>query len=343
MKLFLASNPGLIVWIILFGVAMSIIYLIGNSIYKELKKHSKYREQDYSKGSLPSARITAGGNHVLVLKEDGTVLAFGNNEYGQCNIPENLTGVIDIAAGYAASAAFKSDGTYVIWGAYSVLPANLQKLKAVSLGVGKALTLFENGTVTEWGKKGEIEVLPDLHHAMAIDMGFDSSIALKGDGTVAVWGGTHRESDIPEDLAGVKAIASGNFHCLALLENGTVAAWGDNEIGQCKVPEGLAGVKAIAVGEYFSVALKEDGAVVAWGDNRKGQTEVPEEATEIVSIAAGNSFVVAARADGTAFSWGAYRYSEYEDTFIRIPNGKRYIIKTPIDPASGLKSKTTVM
>ena len=43
--------------------------------------------------------ITAGFEHTLALKDDGTVVAWGDNEHGQCDVPINLTNVTAIAAG----------------------------------------------------------------------------------------------------------------------------------------------------------------------------------------------------------------------------------------------------
>ena len=60
--------------------------------------------------------IAAGYAHSLALKSDGTVVAWGSNDYGQSNVPAGLTGVTAIAGGYGHSLALKSDGTVVAWG-----------------------------------------------------------------------------------------------------------------------------------------------------------------------------------------------------------------------------------
>ena len=58
----------------------------------------------------------AGFEHTLVLKENGTVAAWGNNLLGQCNVPAGLSNVIAIQAADFYSKALKSDGTVVCWG-----------------------------------------------------------------------------------------------------------------------------------------------------------------------------------------------------------------------------------
>lgn len=65
-------------------------------------------------------QISAGWGHSLALREDGTVVAWGENSDGQCNVPAGLEEVIQISAGARHSVALRSDGTVVAWGANQV-------------------------------------------------------------------------------------------------------------------------------------------------------------------------------------------------------------------------------
>jgi len=58
----------------------------------------------------------AGGYHSLGFKADGSIVAWGNNEWGQCSVPAPNAGFIGIAAGYAYSLALNADGSIVAWG-----------------------------------------------------------------------------------------------------------------------------------------------------------------------------------------------------------------------------------
>jgi hypothetical protein len=52
--------------------------------------------------------IAAGGYYSLALKSNGTVVALGDDRYGQSTVPSGLSGVIGIAAGGAHSLALVS-------------------------------------------------------------------------------------------------------------------------------------------------------------------------------------------------------------------------------------------
>ena len=60
--------------------------------------------------------VAGGAWHSLALKSDGTVVAWGDNESGQTNVPQGLSNVMAIAAGNFHSVALKNDGRVVSWG-----------------------------------------------------------------------------------------------------------------------------------------------------------------------------------------------------------------------------------
>jgi len=60
--------------------------------------------------------VAAGFDHSLGLKDDGSVVAWGDNDYGQCNVPPPNEGFVAVAGGYAHSAGLKEDGSVVVWG-----------------------------------------------------------------------------------------------------------------------------------------------------------------------------------------------------------------------------------
>ena len=238
--------------------------------------------------------IATSGNHSLALKNDGIVVAWGANTYGQTSVPAGLSGVVSIAAGGSHSLALKSDGTVVAWGANTYgqtsVPAGLSGVVSIAAGESHSLALKSNGTVVAWGfnQYGQASVPTGLAAVVAIAGGGQHSLALKSDGTVVAWGWNHYgQSSPPPGLAGVVAVAGGGSHSLALRSDGTVVGWGWNDYGQSNPPPGLTGVVAIAGGGEHSLALKSDGIVVAWGANGYGQASVPAGLNGAAAIAAG--------------------------------------------------------
>ena len=59
--------------------------------------------------------ISAGVGHTVGLKSDGTVVAVGANDYGQCDV-SSWRNIVAIGAGDYHTAGLKSDGTVVAVG-----------------------------------------------------------------------------------------------------------------------------------------------------------------------------------------------------------------------------------
>ncbi|GFE58101.1 hypothetical protein AOG1_19810 [Geobacter sp. AOG1] len=119
--------------------------------------------------------IAAGSEHTIALKSDGSVWAFGRNNYGQLGdgtsvnkaVPVQVSGpgsgVIRVAAGQIHSLALKSDGTVLAWGDNSasqlgngyvspVLAPTQNLLKGLykSQGIVSGLK-FDAGSTMNWG------------------------------------------------------------------------------------------------------------------------------------------------------------------------------------------------
>jgi hypothetical protein len=75
-----------------------------------------FGECDVPNGLTGVVAIETGEHHSVALKEDGTVVAWGRNNLGQCDVPKWLTGVVAIETGEHHSLALKEDGTVVAWG-----------------------------------------------------------------------------------------------------------------------------------------------------------------------------------------------------------------------------------
>ncbi len=225
------------------------------------------------------------------LSGDSAVVAWGNNEYGEANVPhEELT-----------AATTSSDPDIAL--PFADTPPNILR---VAGGVAHSLALRDDGKIVGWGRNdhGQLDA-PDGLDAIDLAVGYDHSLALTSDGHVVGWGrNTFGKATPPANLPLVVDIAAGADHSLALLYDGTVIAWGGNDYGQTDVPEGLDQVVEISSGGYHSVARRADGSFVVWGDNVYGQLDVPERIQKVKQVSCGWNHTLVILADGSLDGWG---------------------------------------
>jgi hypothetical protein len=90
--------------------------------------------------------IAAGYLHSAALCSNGTVVVWGDDTYGQTNVPAGLTNVVAIAAGDFDTLALRRDGTVVGWGDNSYgqisVPASVMNAVTVASGNYHGLALI---------------------------------------------------------------------------------------------------------------------------------------------------------------------------------------------------------
>jgi hypothetical protein len=92
--------------------------------------------------------ISAGPSHSLALLANGTVVAWGDNMFGQTNVPALLTNVVAISAGSRHSMALTAEGGVVEWGEVIgdvARPADLPNVVAIAGGDVFSLALLQDG------------------------------------------------------------------------------------------------------------------------------------------------------------------------------------------------------
>ncbi len=244
--------------------------------------------------------MAAGDGHVLALRADGTVTAWGQNDYGQARVPDDVTNVVGIAAGSTHSLALRGDGTVRFWGniysrGVSNAPPEAQ-VNTAGLALGSTaqhvLQLRPDGKVLEWGNSNSsyrlLNVPPAATNVISAAVGSFYSVALRANGTLVGWGAARTGGSFPSapSTVGFTAVAVGGDHALALRTNGTLATWGKNQgYGELTVPTSVTNVVAIACGLDHNLVLRGDGRVLAWGRNDYGQTNVPAGLTNVVALA----------------------------------------------------------
>jgi len=210
--------------------------------------------------------IAAGEEYSLALCSDGTVAAWGLNNWGQLGDGQ--------ASGSQSLVPVAVNTSYGVSALYG------KTVVAIAAGFLHSVALCSDGTVAAWG---------------------DNRWGQLGDGQAS-----GASSPVPVAVntnqccsalfgKAVVAVAAGYGHCLALCSDGSVAAWGYNyhgELGNGDVntlpPNGetipkpvtrASGVSALygktvvniaAVGEN-SLALCSDGTLAGWGFNSNGE------------------------------------------------------------------------
>ena len=121
----------------------------------------------------------------MALKSDGTVIAWGENSFGQTNVPSDLTNVVGIAAGGGHNLALEASGTVVAWGGLGTegtVPAGLSNIVAIACGLEHNIALRQDGTVVAWGDNtyGQTNVPPGLTNVTAVAAGVGHNLVLVG-------------------------------------------------------------------------------------------------------------------------------------------------------------------
>ena len=234
--------------------------------------------------------VAAGGDFTVALKTDGTLWAWGGNDYGQlgngtvvsaAQPVQVLDQVSAVSAGDYHVAAIRADGTLWTWG------DNLYG----QLGDG-----------TRDSVSAPHQVLTDVRFAV---MGDYHAAAISTDGTLYTWGsnldgqlGTGGLGDTTDEETGarlqltptavslpaaVSNVTVGAGHTAAILSDGTLWTWGRNDAMQLGLTEAGAQVwepgqvvelvpaQAVSAGTDQTVCLLTDGEVQAWGSPAMGQ------------------------------------------------------------------------
>ena len=224
------------------------------------------------------SQVAAGYYHTVGLKSDGTVIATGWNDYGQCDV-SSWTDIVQVAAGYYHTVGLKSDGTLIAAGSN------------------------EYGQCDIGGWTDIIQVAAGGHH----------TVGVKSDLTVvAVGDNTYGRCEV-DDWTQIVQVAAGYYHTVGLKFDGTVVAVGRNDDGQCNVGS-WTDITLVAAGGYHTVGRKLGGNVGAVGDNNFGQCNVGEW-TDISQVAAGGHHTVGLKSNGTviAVGWNDYGQCDVDD------------------------------
>ncbi|MDI9525557.1 MAG: Ig-like domain-containing protein [Desulfomonilia bacterium] len=313
-------------------------------------------------GQSAWAAVDAGETHVLAIKEDGTLWAWGDNSSGQLgdgtrtsqNVPVQVGRGADwdiVSAGRIASLAIRTNGTLWAWGQGMLGDGLPTRVSVVPVQIGSGddwlsvdigpmynfvMALREHAEIWAWGEnKSSLLGDPDTIDNSLVPMrigddddwvmlsaGKDHVTAIKSDGSLWAWG-----CNIHGQLGDGRGGDPGNDHQVGVPEQiGTGSSW-----------------YFVSNGDQYSLAIKTDRTLWAWGHNNYGQlgdgTRTSRNVPVSVDSSAGWKIVSAGwdhsagiKEDGTLYTWGSNGNGQLGDgttTFktspVQVGIGKRWL------------------
>ena len=194
---------------------------------------------------LDDVVAVTGSSHMVAIKSDGSIWAFGNNNWGQLG-----DGTTD---DQGIPVKILDDGTREFQLNHVMVLDCLDNVASIIAGGQHTLAIKKDGTLWSWGGN------------------YDGQL---GDGT------TETRLSPVKILDDVASISAGAWHTIAIKKDGSLWAWGSNNKGQLgdgtidnkfnplKISDDVAYASG---GGNHTIAVKKDGSLWAWGLNHVGQ------------------------------------------------------------------------
>ncbi|MFH0889283.1 MAG: hypothetical protein V1871_08770 [Planctomycetota bacterium] len=239
--------------------------------------------------------ISIGARHVVAIKQDGSLWAWGSNVHGQLG-----------------------DGTYLNKTSLIRIGTDNDWKSVTAGGYDWTMALKTNGTLWAWGLNHEGRLCRPFIQKSPIRIGRDNdwkkisaceeySLAIKNNGSLWYWGALWGEGDIwdsgtignrnapfkldiePFNVRWVDVLAVW-LRGEAIRDDGSLWGWGFNREGQ--LGDGTTDFRTMPVrigvdnnwlvvesSYYYTIALKKDGSLWGWGFYWTGFVHTPKSAT----------------------------------------------------------------
>jgi alpha-tubulin suppressor-like RCC1 family protein len=181
-------------------------------------------------------QVSAGGSHTSAVRTNGTIWAWGSNEFGKLgdnsttsksspvSVVGGFTDWCQVSAGCAHSLAVRTNGTIWAWG---------------SNGAGR---LGDNTTVST---SSPVSVVGGFTDWCQVSAGIQHTAAVRTNGTIWTWGsngaGILGDNTIANKSSPVSVVggftdwcqvSAGDYHTAAVRTNGTIWTWGSGGSGR---------------------------------------------------------------------------------------------------------------
>lgn len=293
--------------------------------------------------ALPSGKIiqiAASRDNTVILMEDGTVWAWGDNSCRQLGEgveavqksvfkPVKVSGlekIKEIAVGNGYILALDEIGQ--VWGlgnnignvisatanldivSKPIRLGNLNGIIHIAAGTNYAAAVRSDGAIWLWGQYRykvensnrtiEAKYIANVQKIFTLRY---NTIAIDKNGTGWICRGKYLDPEQIEEISGIVDIIEGVNSAYAVRDDGSVWSWNINT-SKAEQVDGLHNIKSIvSVKDDDFIALDEEGSVWSWDCKSKTLAKNPN-LTGVVSIAAGTSHFAALKSDNTIWSWG---------------------------------------
>ena len=314
--------------------------------------------------SLTSGVVTVTNSATYAfaaLKTDGSVVAWGNPNYGGTTPGGVSSGVVAVYSNFGSFAALKNDGSIVAWGVSwsgGTDPGITSGVVSIYSTDRAFAALKTDGSVVAWGNPDYGGTTPATGVSSGVVSIYSTTYAfaaLKSDGSVVAWGdvshggslnvanysGGWNYTSVASSLtSGVVAVYSTDSAFAALKNDGRVVAWGWSNYS----PDGIrfignyggltpGNVSSGVVAVYSTInafaALKNDGRVVAWGHSAYGGTD-PGITSGVVAVYSNWFAFAALKTTATTFDLSFSYYSNMDryDILRKKENRRRVNLTT---------------
>jgi len=213
--------------------------------------------------------ISSGSGFNCALDNLGVISCWGDNEYGQIDVPI-LNSPQKIVTGYSHACAI-DEGKAICWGdneyGQTDVP-NIKNVTEIAAGNDFSCAIAQN-ILHCWGNNdfGQLNI-PTLDSPRVVTAGGSHACALDSRGVVC-WGRNHEgQTNAPQNLNVLHIDAGNNATCVS--DGITIQCIGSFGRFHANSPGNFGSIKKISVGSNSACAINNDDYAICWGGDEAG-------------------------------------------------------------------------